>query len=327
MTVHRSSHLKDYEISQLSERNGVPMSENGQVLVWDNDNEKWAASYNLTPVYGGLQRENGAEALANSVSLVAGTLTSGTVASTQSVNQTYYQVQETAPFDIQFTFTGLTGTPVECDVVGRYTGNPAHDVLIYIWNYDTTAWVRITASAKDFPSSATDDSYQFIITPNTDYISGGEAKIRIFHDSAAVSSHYMYIDFIEIRQSSLDMANAGTDYQLTGLTALPSNQMTLDGPNGTVTIVEDGDYDFMGSISFSGTANTLIEGKLFVNDVYAGSSFHRRLGATGDVGSAAGGSILSLSASDVLKFYFRSDMDNSHITIDQMAVKLKKLDY
>ena len=118
---------------------------------------------------------------------------------------------------------------------------------------------------------------------------------------------------------------AGTAYQLTGLTAGPFNLTTLDGPNGLITVDQDGDYQFAGAISFSGTDDALVEGHLYINGVEGGTAFKRKLGATGDVGSAAGCSILSLSSGDDLEFYFNSDIDDAHISIDQLCVQLNKL--
>ena len=275
--------------------------------------------------YGGLRVTADSVILANSVTLNAGTLVTGSIASVQTIDQTYYQVQETVKFDIEFSFTGMSGVPVDVEVVGRYDGNPAHDVFIYVWDFNASGWDRITVAVNDFPSSAVEGSFKFQITPDPNYLSGGEARIRIYHDSVAISSHDMYIDYIEVTESTLAMPMAGTAYQLTGMTAENSNNMTISGANGTITIDQDGDYQFVGAISFSGQSNALIEGHLYIDDVESGTAFKRRLGATGDVGSAAGCSIIPLVSGNVLTFYFNSDLDDSFISIDQLCVQLQKL--
>ena len=277
--------------------------------------------------YGGLRLRQTSQVLADSVAVTNGTITSGAVADTQTINQVYLEVQETGKFEIAFTFVGLIGLPVRLEVLGRYEGNPAHNVFLEIYNYNTTAWDRVTAEATDFPDSAVDADYFFRLPQSADYLSGGECQVRIRHDSAVVNSHYMYVDYIEIHQATLMLPVPGTHYQLQDLSPTASGHMDIDGPAGEITILESGDYVFGGSISFSGTDYALIRGYLQVNGVDAGVAFKRRLGPSGDTGSASGGpNIIPLSVGDVLTFWFEADVADAYLSIDLLNVSLHKLD-
>lgn len=174
------------------------------------------------PEYGCLAIDTEPTHTAASYTEVSGaTIAAGDVTSTRTVNQTYLQVEEDQKFDIQFTFTGLLGYPSKCEFVGRYLGNPAHDVWLYIWNYSgTPAWERLTAAAQDFTSSATDESLHFDLPNTADYVSSGECKLRIYHNSTAVGSHDMYIDYIDVAEATLELPTAGTAAQITGLDEL-----------------------------------------------------------------------------------------------------------
>jgi len=279
-------------------------------------------------VYGNLLFAAESQEFSDDITLAAGTSTSGGISNIHSSNQVYWQVQETDKFDMHFGFEGQSGDPAKVSIHGRYVGNPSHDVWIYGYNYTSAGWVRLTAEAQDFPSRLTvDDTYSFNFPlTNSDYIANGQVQVRIFHNSSAVSSHYMYIDEICLTPETLAFTNAGTYYQLTGFTVGQNNNTTLDGSAGTITIDISGRYDFAGAISFSGTDDATIRGKVYKNDAPAGAvTFKRKLGSNGDVGSASGVGILNLVAGDVLKFYFTSDKDNSFMSVDTISIKLNRV--
>jgi len=283
-------------------------------------------SYNA-PTYASLNIDTEAIITAASYAEVSGaTIASGTVVDTRTVNQTYLIVEEDQKFDIQFTFTGLTGHPVQALFEGRYVGNPAHDVWLYVWNYDTTTWDRVTAAAQDFPSSATDYSLQFTITSSVDYISGGEAKLRIYHNSAAVASHDMYIDYIAIIQETIALATQGTYYQASGFTiGAQSSNITLDESAGTITIPITGDYEDNCTISFNATPESKIELSMFVNGTKLITLWRRKMNTGGDVGSAASTAIRSFTAGDVITLRYTSDTADAYVAVIAMRFTIKKL--
>lgn len=137
---------------------------------------------------------------ATSMSVVTGTLTSGTVTDTQvwndgnEVNVT--EAASTPGYDVQFTFDSLT------DVKGIltsvfYDGASTHQVELQIYNYDTTSWETVTQIAFSLGYNLVS-----VVLPvdSADYMSSGEAKARFYHISAGNASHNIYINYIAILQ-------------------------------------------------------------------------------------------------------------------------------
>jgi len=279
----------------------------------------------IPDIYGQLYYGNESQKTADLVVVTDGTITAGSVSDTTSINQQYLTVQETGQFKIDFTFSGLNGPPVVFEFVGRYEGNPAHNVEVKVWNFDTTSWDDVDAGTGDIPHSATDDTYIFNLAENQSYISGGVCKFRLEHTSSATASHYMYVDYVDVTGVTLDMPVAGTAYQLIGYDEGPSNGITLNGSAGSITIKEPGTYWFIGSISFSGLGNAVYRGHLYINGVKAGVTFKRKLGANGDVGSASGCGMLTLAKDDILVTKFVSDIEDSYLAVDALSIMLKKL--
>ena len=195
-----------------------------------------------------------------------------------------------------------------------------------MWNYNTSAWERVTASGNDFPSGVIDEDFIFILPNDTDYLSGGEAKLRIYHDSAKVETHYMYIDYIEIVQATLELPVAGTEYQMSGFTdSAKSNNITTDASAGSITIPTDGDYLHISTISFSGLINSKIDLNLVINGSKLVTLWSRRLNINGDVGSASSTAIRTFSAGDVVTWDFVSDVNDSFVSIIAMRCEIIKI--
>ena len=159
---------------------------------------------------------------AASVNVTANAIIAGSVTDTYTDNGTHLQIDESvgaAPcLDFDFTWSGLPTNyyPEKVTLNGYYDGNPAHDVFIYMWNYDTTAWDRLTADAQDFPDAAADDDYEFDVpTVDTEnYFDSGAAKVRINHTSNGTAGHDFYVDQILLTRpatnNTLDIT--GTDW-------------------------------------------------------------------------------------------------------------------
>jgi hypothetical protein len=136
-----------------------------------------------------------------------GSIGAGDVTETYVDDGQYLQVNEVAggnAMTFDFLFEGL---PDEVSVYtanlnGRYQGNPGHNIILQIWNYDTSAWVAVTGAGDDFPSRGTDDDYNIALpNPIADYISGGQLKLQINHTSAGANNHYFYVDDLYLTSS------------------------------------------------------------------------------------------------------------------------------
>lgn len=252
---------------------------------------------------------------ASSVTLNNGTLISGTVSDTITINQTYYQVQEVTGvpgFDVEFIFA-LDYTPGKLTINARYEGNPAHNVVVEAWNYNTSAWDSFSGASSDIPDGITDTDYYFdyadLSGTDTDYISGTAAKIRIRHTTTGTATHNLYVDYVVIQVKQFEISTPGTFVTMTGFTEGESNNVTVSGTNGTMTVVKAGKYLINVSVSFSGTDNILFTGHIFKDGTQVDKiGATRKLGSTGDIGSVSFSGILSLVADEVLTLQITSDM-------------------
>jgi len=89
---------------------------------------------------GEIYDELGSVHTATSVAVTAGTISSGTVTSTHTVDGVYLVVNESGKFEIDYTFSALGGDPARIEFHGRYQGNVGHVVSALFYNYDTTTW-------------------------------------------------------------------------------------------------------------------------------------------------------------------------------------------
>ena len=300
----------------------VYLQSDGTTITWDDVTGK------PVDTYASLDIDTEPIFTADSYTEVSGaTIASGTVVDTRTVNQTYLQVEEDQKFDIQFTFIGLTGHPAQCVFNGRYVGNPAHVVWLYIWNYSgVPAWDRVTAAANDFASSATDYALQFNLPTSADYVSGGECQLRIYHNSAAVAAHDMYIDYIAVIQETQALAVAGTYYQATGLIEeAKSDNITVDAAAGSITIPITGDYENLSTISFNATGSSKIELSLFVNGAKLVTLWRRHMNSDGDIGSAASTAIREFTEGDVITWRYLADVNDAYMSVIAMRCSIKKL--
>lgn len=141
---------------------------------------------------------------ANSIITVTGTLDSGNVASTQTINDAdTYDVSEvsgTPGFDIQATMTGIVSGHEPNLIEGHYSYDGNHTVRIEMWNYTgTPAWDLIS----DTIITNTGGALSFFSLPitgtTTDYVSGGESKVRFNHAVSGNINHDFAIDYLAIK--------------------------------------------------------------------------------------------------------------------------------
>lgn len=126
---------------------------------------------------------------------------------------------------------------------------------------------------------------------------------------------------LAIDDESTQMENIGTTYtQVTAFenadTAGEGVPFTVDAGNDTITVTQAGVYMILFQISFSGTAASTYECAPFVNTntELAFSEFRRKLGATGDVGSASGLHVERLAANDTVMLKCHGDTVGDDMT-------------
>jgi len=133
-----------------------------------------------------------------SVSLPAGTLNSGNVASLRTFNDgNYYNVQEVAAapgFTIAVQFTGVS-TFNAVLVNEDYLGNLQHIIELGIYNNVLGAW-DVLAEISD--QTAFNPRVWGIINP-APYILNGVVNVRINHVSTGNITHNILVDYVALR--------------------------------------------------------------------------------------------------------------------------------
>lgn len=116
------------------------------------------------------------------------------VTTQDGTNLTVTEVNGTPGFNVEFHYSGLTGTPSSVRFFGNYNGNPGHVVRVEAWNYTTSAWV----SLGTWPSAATATTYTYPLA-NAAFVSGGNARVRVYHASPGNTNHHLYVDYTWMR--------------------------------------------------------------------------------------------------------------------------------
>jgi hypothetical protein len=159
------------------------------------------------------------------VDVIVGTIAAGDKFSVRENDVDILEITEiagalpTGGFDVVFTFRGVMPPwyrriTLKAFFEGYYDGNAAHEVKLYIWNYDTDAWDPVTADTKDFPDETAEESYEFEVEtgPYTDgtvaerlrYEGTGEIKLRVFHDDAGNGAHAMFFNRVTVGYTSIE---------------------------------------------------------------------------------------------------------------------------
>lgn len=105
------------------------------------------------------------------------------------------EVASTPGFDVEFNFTGLNYFRSIATRIW-YNGSSTHDVTFDVYNYNTASWDQFYLVL-----SGTNYNYRYIEIPDgTNYVDGsGNAKVRLYHNSAGNASHDIYIDYIALK--------------------------------------------------------------------------------------------------------------------------------
>lgn len=142
--------------------------------------------------------------LPSSVSVSVGSIDSGTVDDTHSDNGVELVINETNgtpgfTFDLVFgEENSASTTTLDVNIYGYYDGNPAHNVKLQQYNYNTTSWTNVTADANDFPAAGAEQTYQFSLIDDANYQSGGQLQLRFNHTSAGNQIHNFHLDFVRL---------------------------------------------------------------------------------------------------------------------------------
>jgi hypothetical protein len=105
-----------------------------------------------------------------------------------------------------------------------------------------------------------------------------------------------------------------------------SNGVTLSAANDNITVSSDGVYMIGAQTSFSGSNNVTYTMRIYVNGTGQIACFRRKLGASGDVGSASiAFTPLVLSANDVIDLRVKADSAGQNISMYSGQLSVYKI--
>ncbi|RLD56518.1 MAG: hypothetical protein DRI97_07290 [Bacteroidetes bacterium] len=122
----------------------------------------------------------------------------GTVSDVQDLDGDVIQVEEESGdpgFEIRFEYINVTDFN-NVFLYLYYHGGATHDVLIQLYNYDTLGWDTIGSFTDQTAFTIID----IPIALDTDYMNGSnESTLRIYHNGAGNTSHYIEVDYAVLR--------------------------------------------------------------------------------------------------------------------------------
>jgi hypothetical protein len=125
-----------------------------------------------------------------------------------------------------------------------------------------------------------------------------------------------------ILATSTDFSNK---VKITGWTNGLTQNTTLDGANGNITVPTTGTYEVHISLSCSGTANNTYSFALFANTITQRGVRTTRRFSNADVGVLAFGVFVSLTAGDVLSLYVQNETAINNLLVEDGSFNLQKI--
>ena len=170
-----------------------------------------------------------AQKSADTLDIVGGTLSAGSISDIDEVDATYAVVDEdnggAEAFDIRLGFNSITDEIGSIGVDGRYQGSAAHDVFIYLRDWTTQVTGFTTGDAKTATGASTD----------TNIVVTGGGLTAQDHVGAALVVNGEYRRVI---------ANTTTAFTVAALTSAPSDtdSFVLEGEQTRMTAAAE-DFD------------------------------------------------------------------------------------
>lgn len=144
--------------------------------------------------------------LPDSIITNVGNYVSGNVDSVKNIDITdAYSVNEVSGvpgFDIETAYSNIVSiNRIWLHVL--YSGSGSHIVNVDLYNYDTTEW-------DTFTTFTLSNDFKFLDIPipdNSNYVSNGNSKLRVYHISNGIPSHNIKIDYMVLVQAGMGSSN------------------------------------------------------------------------------------------------------------------------
>ncbi len=174
----------------------------------------------------------------DSLTINVGSIAWGDIARTHSDDGNKLGLNEVAAapgFDYEFKFESIPAlTQFRFVMDGYYEGLPTDTVLAQAWNYTLSTWVSLGMVLDD----TSDQTYLFPTIPFSDYVSGGQAKVKFIHANTGIVGHYLRVDQLVIENMGADVTTvAPTTAAPTSVpptTLVPTTTLTTAVPTSPV---------------------------------------------------------------------------------------------
>ena len=145
-----------------------------------------------------------------------GTVDAGLLSSTFSVDGNTFDVSEVVGVPgmmLSGNFSGVDEDAISLWLLiyAYYDGNLNHDFDIEVWNFEGSVWVEDNHILDGVALEWFNSTIYPIRVPN-DFLSNGEVRIRLDHESAGNINHDLFIDLIQL-QAFIPSAAAGEPFQ------------------------------------------------------------------------------------------------------------------
>ena len=245
------------------------------------------------------------------VTVINGTIESGSITNTWIADESYLLVGESGRFDVQFAFTNITGFPAQMSFAGYYQGNPSHNISYEQWDYTAGAWDIIDADFTLFKDGTYFSVNIPMPSPQTNYVNGtGNATSRFYHSASTVAANDFAIDYHYLLEAQISIPTANVFYAASDLSVCGPikrfNTNTMDFTNTTAGVYKLG----IGG-SGTGSTNTTFKAAIFTNGVITDIFFLRKINAFGDVGNASDQGMLELDANTTISYRLTADRDDA----------------
>ena len=137
---------------------------------------------------------------ASSITVIAGTLNDGNLASTYAVDGDWYNVSEIhgpPGLDIRFNFTDIEGDIIcGCvDIYEIYSGHSPHEIRVEAWNFTSLSWIKIS----EILFNETANFHCIGISHYAEHIlNSGDIWLRFYHETIGHPPHELKIDSINL---------------------------------------------------------------------------------------------------------------------------------
>ncbi len=253
VTTTKNTSLTVQDAYCTTQADGVTTTKNSSLVVADG--------YVTTQVDAVVVEEKLPWTRADTLTVNTGSINAGSLRSVWVADDAELVLNEvtgTPGFDYVFRFgrdQDVPYTGIKVMFEAWYEGNPAHNVKLQQYNYNSTSWTDVTGDAQDFPDAASEQTYSFNLIDDPDYLSSGEIQLKIVHTSPGSAGHYLHIDNMYLADAvpSLTVADGYVTSQVDAVTLTQVHNLTVQDAYCTTQV---------DAIAISGA------GTLAVNDAY-----------------------------------------------------------